>query len=641
MTDEIGKLTSAPEEPVEAGSFGTWTFEFTVGEPGLRAADTMEIVFFTRFSTNLWSLPQTHDPTAPGFVTTRRSDGGFVHTEVYRIPSVWRPHGVTMHVIRASVGGESLACGSTLSITYGDRSGGSTGAQAQFLAREVVFPVFIGTSRPHPQESSKSFSDAMAAIRRPTLAEVASAAAFTPALKVVGGRASRFHVVIPSLVPAGGRVPVRLTAIDVHGNRAAGCAASPRLFVQEGESSLEALPASAEVHDGIGAAQIDVSSTLPIRIVVVDPERRLAGTSALALACEPTAKDRLFWGEIHAHTIFSDALGRIEEHFECAMNDACLDFGAISDHDTWLERNPEGWETIVQKTEEYNQPGRFVTLLGYEIWVMAEGRYSSHANVYFPGARAPMIARPDVRQVRELCEREGAIVIPHHTQYGWPSMGTNWDDWAEFTPEQMPAVEIFSTHGLSEFFGCPRSVLWPAKGQSVQDGLARGYRFGLIAGSDYHECLLGHAMDIEQYPRTINNRHLQTHTGLMAVYAPELTREAIFQAIRNRSVYATSGERIFLDFRLNGAMMGGELKLKSPDVARVLTIQASGTRKLRSIEIIRSGEVVHAEGPDTLDAQFTYEDTDPVASGTYYYVRVTQSDGEQAWSSPIWVDFEG
>jgi len=219
-------------------------------------------------------------------------------------------------------------------------------------------------------------------------------------------------------------------------------------------------------------------------------------------------------------------------------------------------------------------------------------------------------------------------------------MGTNWDDWADLTPAQMPVVEIFSTHGLSEYFGCPRSVLWPAKGQSVQDGLARGYRFGLIAGSDYHECLLGHAMDIEQYPRTINNRHLQTHTGLMAVYAPKLTREAIFRAIRDRSVYATSGERIFLDFRLNGAMMGGEVKLKSPDVPRVLTIQASGTRKLRSIEIIRNGEVVHTEGPDALDAQLTYEDTDQVKSGTYYYVRVTQSDGEQAWSSPIWVDFE-
>ncbi len=172
----------------------------------------------------------------------------------------------------------------------------------------------------------------------------------------------------------------------------------------------------------------------------------------------------------------------------------------------------------------------------------------------------------------------------------------------------------------------------------MQDGLARGYRFGLIAGSDYHECLLGHAMDIEKYPRTINNRHMQTHTGLVAVYAPELTRQAIFEAIKARRVYATSGERIILGFHINGTPMGGDLKLESPKTPRTISIIACGTRKLQQIEIIRNGEVIHTEGSDALDAELTYDDTSPVKSGTYYYVRATQSDGEQAWSSPIWVD---
>jgi hypothetical protein len=214
-------------------------------------------------------------------------------------------------------------------------------------------------------------------------------------------------------------------------------------------------------------------------------------------------------------------------------------------------------------------------------------------------------------------------------------MGTNWDDWAKFTPSEMPVVEIFSTHGNSEYFGCPRSVLWPAKKQSVQDGLARGHRFGFIGGSDYHECLLGHPMDIAKYPRTINNRHMQARSGLTAVYASELTREAIFDAIKRRRVYATSGERIVLDFRVNGTPMGGEIA--SSDAARKLSIRAHGTRKLAAVEIIRNGEVVHAEHPHALDFEFTWEDTKPVPAGTYYYLRVTQTDGEQAWTSPVWV----
>jgi len=638
VAQDIGTLNLTPDGSVEAGAFGTWTFEFKVGDHGLHAGDTMEIVFFTRFSTNLWSLPQTHDPTAPGFVAASRSDSGFVHVEVYRIPSVFRPHGATMHVVKGTLGGDSLAGGSTLTIVYGDQIGGSPGVQAQFLSREVVFPVFVGTRKPHAQESSKSFIEAMQSVGRPTLAEVTAAAAFAPTIQVVGGRASTLYVSLPSLAQTGSLIPVRLTAMDIHGNRARDYAGCARLYVEPSEADPEPAQVSIKASKGRGAAEVQLPSSDPARIVAVDSEHRLTGTSAPVFVSDRPTERRLFWGEIHVHTIFSDALGRIEEHFECAMNDTCLDFGAISDHDFWLERNPDGWKAIMEKTEEYDRPGRFVTLLGYEIWAMAEGRYSSHANVYFAGSSAQVISRPDIRQVQELCEKEGAIVIPHHTQYGWPNMGTNWDDWAEFTPEQMPAVEIFSTHGLSEYFGCPRSVLWPAKGQSVQDGLARGFRFGIIAGSDYHECLLGHAMDIERYPRTINNRHMQTHTGLVAVYARELTREAIFEAIRRRSVYATSGERIILDFHVNRIPMGGELKLESSEVPRTLNIQVCGTRKLQKIEIIRNGKVAHTERPGTLDAHFTYEDADPVQSGMYYYVRITQASGEQAWSSPIWVD---
>jgi hypothetical protein len=66
----------------------------------------------------------------------------------------------------------------------------------------------------------------------------------------------------------------------------------------------------------------------------------------------------------------------------------------------------------------------------------------------------------------------------------------------------------------------------------------------------------------------------------------------------------------------------------------------AGTRKIASVEIVRNGEVVHAAQPDTLDAGITWEDRAQIPSGCYYYVRVTQSDGEQAWSSPIWVDIQ-
>lgn len=615
-----GSLTLAPDTPVPAGSFGTWTFEYTPGENGLQAGECIDIVFFTRFSTNLWSIPQTSDPTAPGFITARRSDGGFVFVEVYRKPSVFRPHGATVHVAKATVGGDTLAPDEKLSIVYGDKTGGSPGTQAQPLAREVVFPVFVGSLT---AGGTQDFASSKGAIRRPTLAEVAAAAAFTPSIRVIGGEAASLGVCAPSLAKKGTTARVRIVARDAHGNIAPDYAGSPRVFIESEQAAVE---------------RVQLTSAGPVRIVAVDSENRLTGTSAPILVSENVPELNLYWGEIHTHTIFSDALGQIDEHFGCAINNACLDFGAVSDHDTWLHNNAQNYDIIKAKTEQYNKPGEFVTLLGYEMWVTKDGKYSSHANIYFPGPDGPMIARMDVKDILDVCRKEGAIAIPHHTQYGYPNMGVNWDHWAEFTPREMPVVEVFSTHGNSEYFGCPRSVLWPAKGQSVQDGLARGYRFGLIGGSDYHECLLGHPMDIEKYPRTVNNRHMQTHTGLAAVYAKELTREAIFDAIRSRRVYATSGPRILLDFRVGDTMMGGELKLASADTPRKISVSAGGTRRIARIEVLRDNQVVHSASPGLLDAEAAFEDDTPARNGTFYYVRVTQADGEQAWSSPVWMN---
>lgn len=40
---------------------------------------------------------------------------------------------------------------------------------------------------------------------------------------------------------------------------------------------------------------------------------------------------------------------------------------------------------------------------------------------------------------------------------------------------------------------------------------------------------------------------------------------------------------------------------------------------------------------DSFDQEFEYVDLSEHASGDYFYVRVTQIDGELAWSSPWWV----
>jgi len=136
---------------------------------------------------------------------------------------------------------------------------------------------------------------------------------------------------------------------------------------------------------------------------------------------------------------------------------------------------------------------------------------------------------------------------------------------------------------------------------------------------------------------------------MMAVYAPSLTREAVFQAIRQRRTYGTTGCRLILDFAVNGVPMGGELRLSPGNAAR-LTGAITATGPLRFIEILRGDmdaqewRIAHRQwfaGNAPTQLALDWTDEAPPTNGLYY-VRVRQRDivhGRiaMAWSSPVWV----
>ena len=80
----------------------------------------------------------------------------------------------------------------------------------------------------------------------------------------------------------------------------------------------------------------------------------------------------------------------------------------------------------------------------------------------------------------------------------------------------------------------------------------------------------------------------------MAVWAPELAREAVFDAIRNRRTYGSTGSRIYLEFTVNGEPMGGETTVAAGQPVAVRA-EALGTGPLRWIHVLR-GDL---DRPDT------------------------------------------
>ena len=124
--------------------------------------------------------------------------------------------------------------------------------------------------------------------------------------------------------------------------------------------------------------------------------------------------------------------------------------------------------------------------------------------------------------------------------------------------------------------------------------------------------------------------------ALIAVQAEQLTRESIFRALYDRRVYATSGARILLDFRVAGQTMGSEIRA---DAAPQIAIEVVGTEPIERIEIKRDCAIVHIHEPDGELARFTWSDPDfDAGQPCFYYVRIVQTDGEEAISSPVWVN---
>jgi hypothetical protein len=121
--------------------------------------------------------------------------------------------------------------------------------------------------------------------------------------------------------------------------------------------------------------------------------------------------------------------------------------------------------------------------------------------------------------------------------------------------------------------------------------------------------------------------------GIMGVWATALSRKAVFEALWNRRVFATSNVRIYLTFRVCGAPMGSEVHHAG---SRPIEVHAISEVPIAAVEIVRNGDDALRMEPHQREVHWKTED--PGTAGLdWYYARITREDGENAWSSPVWV----
>jgi hypothetical protein len=583
-----------PVTEFQTGSTGSFTVIYTVGPKGIPAGGLVGIAFRHAIEIKLSAKPNT-----PGYVKALRSSGAELKVQTgyrrYIYPEKGQPanskplNAIMRNGVFADVGSSALKPGEKISFVFGAGKKG------------IVFPLNVS-------------DNPMRAVIDPEGDNSYSIVPVVPEFRLVARKADHFFVTIPSTRRAGETADVCIRAEDPANNLAASFNGTVVLKGMPGRGKVKV-----KMKDGLGHVDLPVKGNGVVRVSVSG--YGMSASSNPMVIQKTSSAYGVYWGDLHGHTFESDGLGGTAEYYYTYARDAAdLDVCAGADHGPRMKCR--------DATRKFNDPRKFVTIWGYEWAESKPGRLDW--NIYFRDEDLPIPAGwpttiegfwDSIEKLYGDNSDKQVIVGPH--MFTYPTKCKPWfENWND---KYCRFVEIYSEHGMSEYQGNPRMLangnIKP--GFFMQDGLAAGCKFGILGSSDTHDTRAGRG-----------SNSLRHQGGLVAFLAKDLTRESIWDAWWNRRFYAASNERIFIDFTINGHMMGEEI---STDGDPHIAYTVYGCTKQFDVILLRNNEVLKrttSKGGKVIE---DFRDSSFEKTGNYY-LRVVERDGEFAWSSPIWVN---
>ena len=369
------------------------------------------------------------------------------------------------------------------------------------------------------------------------------------------------------------------------------------------------------------------------------------------IKCFNEGVNHLFWGALHGESERYDSTESIESCIRHFRDEHAFNFYGVSPFESLEETPLDVWKNINQNVVDFNEEDRFTTFLGFQ-WEGEPGVEGNRLFVFNKDSK-PIVRKKETKaSLKKLYKGyspKEMIAIPTFTM----GKGLHYN-FKDFDPDYERVVEIYNSWGSSECtekegntlpIDCQgkKGVKETPEG-SIQKALEKGHRFGFVGGG---------LDDRGYYAPFFEGGQEQYPPGLTAIIGPNFNRSSLFEALYNRSCYATTGEKIILGFELAQNSMGSELSTATKpglQVCRHLSGFVAGSAPITKVEILRNGEVVKTFEADSNQIDFSYDDLESLAKialpgkdkgapFVYYYLRVTQEDGHMAWSSPIWVDY--
>lgn len=533
--DALGSVAADNAGPFEAGTWQTLVQTYTVGS---RPVPKGGGVLLGRHFQSNQGVYQTRDPSGDNYVSVRASNPAVrMRASVAPLAGMFGGFRGSQEMPFFEVMEGELKPGDKVVVTIGDKSGGGRGFRMQSFANDGLRNPLYVSYGPGTQLMSL----------KPVL------------FSVSGGPVARVRGFAPSTASVGETVTVSVRGEDRWRNRATG--PQPSYDVMVNGERVARVAAGDRAITLLDTLKFDKPGVY--RLSFRSDDGGITG-DANPIWVREGKQAGIYWGETHAHSAFAEGQGSIDFFYTFGRDDARLDFLGMSEHDTWMD--DWEWEQLRSAAKRYDKPGEFVPFLAYE-WT-AVTTFGGHHNVFFRTAegrqRTPIQTNPTLTQLYEGLKKRNdpkdVLVIPHAHQTG---------EYRISDADVENLVEVLSLHGAFEWFG--------------QKYLEQGHEVGFIAASDDHLSHPGYAAA---------NGGLGYRSGLAAVLAPEKSRDAIFDGLKARRTYATSGERIILDYDVSGGGFGQRIAMTDK---RTVKLRAIGTAPIREITIVKNGRDVFTQ----------------------------------------------
>jgi len=305
-----------------------------------------------------------------------------------------------------------------------------------------------------------------------------------------------------------------------------------------------------------------------------------------------------YFGNLHAHTKYSDGQKTPAEGYVWARDTAKMAFYAITDHAELLSSSE--WNDVGTQANNYNEDGRFVALRGFEYTNYLLG----HINGY------------DTSGYRSFWSS-----LTLSSFYSWLDSNNGI---GQFNHPGDPSD--FSNFSLNSKAVDNMALLETANGG---DSNASGVYTG-----EYDRAL---SKGWKAAPTGNNDNHSLSDAGRRTVLvATELTRAGLVSAMRARRMYSSDDPNMEIAFVLRGSWMGSTVT--GSQGSYTFDVAILDDESISSVQLVAKGSVVSTLTPPPGVKELTWNPTLNVTSDTYGYLKVTGADGHVAITAPIWID---